>query len=95
MAGDDTAIRISREVDDARGRLIFAIVNPKHLKELLHADPFVPFSLVLATGKVYHVTNPDVLNVTMQGQIIHEDVHGPTTYINPIRITEVLKPTQT
>ena len=67
-------------------------MNPKHLKELLHATPFVSFSLVLATGKVHHVTNPDVLNVTMQGQVIHEDVQGPTTYINPILITEILKP---
>ena len=68
-------------------------MNPNHLKALLHASPFVPFSLVLANGKVHHVTNPDVLNVTMQGQVIFEDAHGPTTYINPILITEILKPT--
>jgi hypothetical protein len=69
-------------------------VNPKHLKELLHASPFVPFSIVLATSKVYHVGNPDVLNVTIQGQIIHEDAIGPTSYINPILITEIIRPTQ-
>lgn len=68
-------------------------MNPNHLKALLHASPFVPFSLVLANGKVHHVTNPDVLNVTMQGQVIFEDAQGPTTYINPILITEILKPT--
>ena len=68
-------------------------MSPKHLKELLHATPFVPFSLVLANGKVHHVGNPDVLNITMQGQVIHEDSSGPTTFINPILITEVVKPT--
>ena len=36
--------------------------------------------------------NPDVLNVTLQGQVIHEDSVGPTTYINPILITEIVKP---
>ena len=69
-------------------------MNPNHLRELLHATPFVSFSLVLATGKVHHVTNPDVLNVTLQGQVIHEDSVGPTTYINPILITEIVKPAQ-
>ena len=68
-------------------------MNPKHLKDLLHATPFVPFSIVLATGKIYHVGNPDILNVTVQGQVIHEDAIGPTSYINPILITEILKPT--
>ena len=67
-------------------------MNSTHLKALLHASPFVPFSLVLANGKVHHVTNPDVLNVTMQGQVIFEDAQGLTTYINPISITEILKP---
>ena len=47
-------------------------MNPKHLKALLHASPFVPFTLVLANGKVHHVTNPDVLNVTLQGQVASE-----------------------
>jgi len=69
-------------------------VNPKHLKDLLHATPFVPFSLILATGKIYHVGNPDVLNVTIQGQIIHEESIGPTSYINPILITEIIRPSQ-
>jgi hypothetical protein len=65
-------------------------VNHKHLKELLHASPFVPFSLVLATGKVFRVGNPDVLNVTMQGRVIHEDAKGPSTFINPLLITEIV-----
>ncbi len=68
-------------------------VSPKHLKELLHASPFVPFSIVLANGRVFHVGNPDVLNVTIQGQVIHEDLVGPTSYINPVLITEVIRPT--
>lgn len=67
-------------------------MNPRHLKELLHASPFVPFTLILANGKLHHVGNPDVLNVTLQGQVIHEDAVGPTTYINPILITEIVKP---
>ena len=69
-------------------------MNPKRLKELLHATPFVSVSLVLATGKVHHVTNPDVLNVTLQGQVIHEGADGPTTYINPLLITEIVRPAQ-
>ena len=70
-------------------------MNPKHIKELLHETPFVSFSLVLATGKVFHVTNPDVLNVTLQGHVIHEDATGPTTYINPLLISEMVRPAQT
>lgn len=69
----------------------FAAVNPKHIKDLLHATPFVPFTLVLATGQKHLVHNPDVLNVTAQGQVIYEDVTGPTHYINPILITEIVK----
>jgi hypothetical protein len=46
-------------------------VNPKHVKELLHATPFVPFSLVLA------------------------NVFGPTTFINPLLIVEVVRETET
>ena len=69
-------------------------MNPKQLKGLLHESPFVPFSLVLATGKVYHITNPDVLNITLQGHVIHEDNDGPTTYINPLLISEVVRPAQ-
>ncbi len=69
-------------------------VNSKHVKELLHATPFVPFSLVLANGKVHHIGNPDVLNVTAQGHIIHQDVFGPTTFINPLLIVEVVRKTE-
>jgi hypothetical protein len=69
-------------------------VNPKHVKELLHATPFVPFSLVLANGKVHHIGNPDVLNVTAQGHIIHQDVFGPTTFINPLLILEIVRVTE-
>ncbi len=69
-------------------------MNPKHLKELLHATPFVPFALVMATGKTYRVANPDLLNVTMQGLVIYSDVTGPTIYINPTLIREVVVPAE-
>ena len=65
-------------------------MNPKHLKELLHASPFRAFSLVLANGRVHHVGNPDVLNITVQGQVIHQDAEGPITFIDPLLILEVL-----
>jgi hypothetical protein len=71
------------------------IVNPKLLKELLHASPFRPFSLVLVNGTVHHVGNPDVFNVTLQGNVIYQDTEGPTHFINPVLISEVLKPTGT
>ena len=66
-------------------------MSPKHLKELLHASPFVPFSLVLANGKVHHVSNPEVLNITVQSHVIHEDASGPTTFINPLLILEIVR----
>ena len=66
-------------------------MSPKHLKELLHASPFVPFSLVLANGKVHHVSNPEVLNISVQGHVIHEDASGPTTFINPLLILEIVR----
>ena len=67
-------------------------MNPKQLKDLLHATPFVPFTIVLAGGQKHHVHNPDVLNVTAQGRVIYEDFSGPAHYINPILITEVICP---
>jgi hypothetical protein len=70
-------------------------MNPKLIKELLHATPFVPFTLVLATSEKYHVRNPDVLNVTAQRQVIYEDVTGPIRFINPILISEIVKPAAT
>ena len=69
-------------------------MSPEKLKELLHAAPFVPFTIVLANRKSYHVGNPDVLSITAQREIIHQDVVGPMTFINPALITEILKPTQ-
>ena len=69
-------------------------MTPKQIKGLLHAAPFVPFTIVLANGKTYQVGNPDVLNVTLQGEIIHQDVVGPATFINPILITEIIKEQQ-
>ena len=69
-------------------------MNPRHLKELLHATPFVPFSLVMANGKVHHIGNPDVLNITAQGHVIHQDIFGPTTIINPILIAEIVRETE-
>jgi hypothetical protein len=70
-------------------------VNSQELKALLHATPFVPFSIVMVNGQVHHVSNPDVLNVTIQGNVIYEDSVGPMTDINPILIAEVLKPKPT
>ncbi len=31
------------------------------LHELLHNEPFVPFRIVLTSGKEYQVTNPDLV----------------------------------
>jgi hypothetical protein len=69
-------------------------MNSKHVKELLRAAPFKPFTLVLANGKTCHIGNPDVLNVTAQGHIIHQDVFGPTTFINPLLILEIVRETE-
>jgi len=49
----------------------------------------------MVNGQVHHVSNPDVLNVTVQGNVIYEDAVGPMTCINPILIAEVLKPKHT
>lgn len=75
-------------------RHLGAVMNPKHFKDLLHATPFVPFALVMVTGKTYHVANPDILNVTMQGHVIYADVTGPTISINPTLIREVVVPAE-
>lgn len=70
-------------------------MNPKHVKDLLHAAPFKPFTLVMANGKTCYIGNPDVLNVTAQGQIIYQNVYGPTTFINPLLILEALTSAET
>lgn len=69
-------------------------MTPKQLKELLHAAPFVPFTIVLANGKTYQVGNPDFLNITVQGDVIHQDFFGPATFLNPVLITEIIKEKQ-
>jgi hypothetical protein len=67
-------------------------MNHQQIKSLLHASPFMPFTLVMVTGEQYHIRNPDVLNVTAQGSVIYEDVSGPIRFLNPVLISEILKP---
>jgi hypothetical protein len=40
------------------------------------------------------IGNPDVLNRTVPGHVIHQDVFGPTTFINPILIVEIVRETE-
>jgi len=66
-------------------------VSPAQIKRYLHAVPFEPFTVVLANGMRYPVLNPDVLTVTLQNRVIHEDVTGPTTEINPVLVAEIVR----
>jgi hypothetical protein len=38
----------------------------------------------MVNGQVHHVSHPDVLSVTVQGNVIYEDAIGPMICINPI-----------
>ena len=32
----------------------------KSLREMIHRDPFIPFRIVLTSGKEYEIVNPDL-----------------------------------
>jgi hypothetical protein len=41
----------------------------EHLRELLHREPFEPFSIVLASGEKFDISNPDL--VALGESLIH------------------------
>jgi hypothetical protein len=59
------------------------------VKDLLHAQPFVPFSLRLANGRAIPVEHPDFVASSPTGRIINV-FHGPndaSTFVDVILVT--------
>jgi hypothetical protein len=51
-------------------------VTIEKVRELIHANPFVPFSLRLADGRAIPVVHSDFVSSSPTGRVLHV-FHGP------------------
>ena len=59
------------------------------VRELVHADPFVPFSMRLADGRTIPIVHPDYVAFSQSGRIVCA-FHGPndaSTFIDVMLVT--------
>ena len=59
------------------------------VRELQHANPFVPFSVRLADGRLIPVQHPDFGSSSQTGRVLHV-FHGPqdaSTFVDVVLVT--------
>ena len=59
------------------------------VREVLHANPFVPFSVRLADGRSVPVLHPDFASASQTGRILHI-FYGPndaSTFVDVVLVT--------
>ena len=59
------------------------------VRELIHAEPFVPFSIRLADGRTIPVVHSDFVSSSPTGRVLHV-FHGPndaSTFIDVLLVT--------
>jgi hypothetical protein len=67
-----------------------ATVTLGELQARLNAAPFVPFQIVLSSGKSYAVPTPDHLNITrLLRRVSVEYDDGTVAYINLLHVTAI------
>ena len=65
-------------------------VNLAELQARITAAPFVPFRIVLSSGKTYDVPTPDHLSISrLLHRVSVEYDNGTATYINLLHITAI------
>ena len=61
----------------------------EQFREMIHANPFVPFSIRLADGRTIRVVHTDYVSSSESGRIVHV-FHGPgdaSTFVDLLLVT--------
>ena len=61
----------------------------ENVRELIHANPFVPFSLRLADGRTVPVVHADFVSSSPTGRVVHV-FHGPedaSSFVDVLLVT--------
>ena len=67
-----------------------ASANIAVLNARLIAVPFLPFRIIVSSGKAYDVPTPDHLTILrISRTIVVENDDGPGVYIHPLHITAI------
>jgi hypothetical protein len=61
-------------------------MNIDGIRELLHREPFVPFRVILSSGKEYEVVNPDLVALGETQFIIYE---GKSDRYSILRLNQI------
>ena len=61
----------------------------EYLRDLLHAQPFRPFTIIMVDRKKFRVPHEDFLTVTRQGDVLYQADRGPLVFINTLTISHV------
>lgn len=64
-------------------------MTTEKFRELLHSNPFVPFTILLADGHRIPVQHPDFVSSSQSGRIVHV-FHGPnaaSTFVDVMLVT--------
>jgi hypothetical protein len=66
-------------------------MNPilARLRDLLHAQPFAPFTIKLIDGAVYEVPHEDFLTISKSGHVLFDDGASVFKTLNPLLISEI------
>ena len=59
------------------------------IREMLHRDPFQPFSIVLTSGDRYQVTNPDLVAITQSQVFLAQPKSDRLIYLRSNQIAAV------
>lgn len=60
------------------------------LRELLHAQPFQPFTIMMVNGKSFHVPHEDFMFIGRSGNVVFDDGEQIKN-INPTLVSVILK----
>jgi len=59
------------------------------LRELIHAAPFMPFSVKMVDGTIYHIPHEDFLVITRSGRVFFDDGEKVSKSLNVTLIAEI------
>ena len=58
------------------------------LRELIHSQPFHPFTIVMINGKAFHVPHEDFIFIGRSGNVVYDDGEQIKN-INPTVVSEI------
>jgi hypothetical protein len=65
---------------------ILALMKPEQLKELLAAQPFVPFRVRMSDGTTYDIKHPELALVSQNVLVIGTGLQSPTGIPEMVRV---------